>query len=517
MIYLFLSILLVILSPLAAQVSSEASIKCGFAYRKTRKISLPSRPALPIHLDTQHFRIWYDTTGYNATTPEYANKVAQSAEYSYQIEVDLLGYPPPLPDSSICEGRTNVGGDDRTDIYILELGGRYFGESLPEDPCDTIPWQCPGFMKIDNDYLEPNYGYQDNPIEALKVTVAHEFFHLIQFGIDSEEDIWWMEATAVYMEDIVYDEVNDYISYLPDFFDYPEIPLNSTSGAEQHIYGAVVFPKFLQKYIGDEIIKDIWMECGEYGVNSVDAISRVTELESTFQEFALWNLFTGSRADTVNYYSEGQLWPQVAEEKIDSLGPLDIILGSPLATKYCTFDSIGRNIWQSSGRMNYHFTPQSGVWSFKATAFPSYGVSWSPFISDGNYQGSIDELYEFSQIIFVCPLLSGSNGQASLVAEVEGEPVTARDTIYHPYPNPSLNAEVNFPFFLAQEGDVSMVIWDITGKLIASETLEDLAAGPHTYDAVLPRWGIPNATSSVYIYLLKTPTVQKKGRLAVIR
>ena len=42
------------------------------------------------------------------------------------------------------------------------------------------------FMVLDNDYQEI-YSYQSRPIEAVRVTCAHEFFHVIHFGIDFTE------------------------------------------------------------------------------------------------------------------------------------------------------------------------------------------------------------------------------------------------------------------------------------------------------------------------------------------
>ena len=58
--------------------------------------------------------------------------------------------------------------------------------------------------------------------DILKVTIAHEFFHTIQysyfFGNILNENIWWLEATATLMEDEVYDSIDDYINYMNNFF-----------------------------------------------------------------------------------------------------------------------------------------------------------------------------------------------------------------------------------------------------------------------------------------------------------
>ena len=49
---------------------------------------------------------------------------------------------------------------------------------------------------------------------ALQVTAAHEYFHLVQFGYDINEDGWIMESTATWAEDEVFDSINDNAQYL---------------------------------------------------------------------------------------------------------------------------------------------------------------------------------------------------------------------------------------------------------------------------------------------------------------
>ena len=70
-----------------------------------------------------------------------------------------------------------------------------------------------------------------------------------------------MEATAVWMEDEVYDNINDnygYLSYGP--LGVPGVPLDK-GGSGLHQYGAWIFFRFLSEYFQDPtIIRDIWDE-----------------------------------------------------------------------------------------------------------------------------------------------------------------------------------------------------------------------------------------------------------------
>ena len=79
---------------------------------------------------------------------------------------------------------------------------------------DNGDGRAPAFCVLDNDYARSQYGIA--PINALRVTAAHEFFHAIQFAYDVYEDLWFMEGTATWVEDEVYDKINDNYQFLSD-------------------------------------------------------------------------------------------------------------------------------------------------------------------------------------------------------------------------------------------------------------------------------------------------------------
>jgi hypothetical protein len=74
----------------------------------------------------------------------------------------------------------------------------------------------------------------------MQVTAAHEYFHAVQFGYDIGEDPWFMEATATWVEDEVYDRVNDNVAYLRQGpVGHPARSLDSR--ASGYFYGAWIF------------------------------------------------------------------------------------------------------------------------------------------------------------------------------------------------------------------------------------------------------------------------------------
>jgi hypothetical protein len=182
-----------------------------------------------------------------------------------------------------------------------------------------------------NDYSLYGGSYNNYP----RVTSAHEFFHAIQFGYDVNEmeyvssdtisayHPYWMELSATWMEDQIYPSINDYVNYLPYFYNYPWLSLKTFSlnsgdlPRYYHAYAACVWAFYLSKRFGRDVIKSIWTVCGDVQGDNVlpatDAtlLSKGSSLDKAFREFSVWNYFTNLRADTSNYYSEGNLYPVV--------------------------------------------------------------------------------------------------------------------------------------------------------------------------------------------------------------
>ena len=118
------------------------------------------------------------------------------------------GYRRPLPDG-------NLGGTSATDIYVDTLPAGLYGYCTTDQPKLTGPgrYDVWAYCVVDNDYA----GFPANtPLENLQVTVAHEYFHATQFAYDAADDGWAMEATAAWVEDEVYDDVDDNVQYLAD-------------------------------------------------------------------------------------------------------------------------------------------------------------------------------------------------------------------------------------------------------------------------------------------------------------
>jgi len=327
-------------------------------------VDLYIRPNLDLVYDSPsgYFKIHYTKTGPDAVyqpnvdsdldgVPNFVESTALIADSVHNHIINTLGYPEPPSD-----GFYNGGGDDKYDIYLMNLDGQAYGLDYP-DSAYIGPGlkQSTSFIVMDNDYYEfyvwdsnnqPDSLYKNRPLDAIRVTTAHEFFHAVQFGIDFLESElealgdnvymmkrYWMEMSAVWMEEEIYDNVNDYYYYLPYFFYFPMTSIQQfNSYSDPHPYGSVVFPIFLSETYGRDIIRDIWLRCGEMGAGphfliaaqeKIDSASGGTaSLASAFRDFALWNFFTGStrayQAPNDIGYSEKANYSAIPNEAMDN-------------------------------------------------------------------------------------------------------------------------------------------------------------------------------------------------------
>lgn len=316
-------------SDLAASVRPTGPIKCGtpalldfimnldkldVALLQSLNVMLPERPTyLSESVDSPSglFRIHY-TTGTTDRVPslDYVNSVAAIFDEVYAFMVDTLGYRPPPSD-----GFYPSGDGDPYDVYLRDLEGIY-GQTTLDSAYIDGPGTTRGtsFMDLDNDYAEiPTY--RDRPLDAVRVTAAHEFFHAIHFGIDfTEGEIspdnvyrsWWMEMSATWMEEAKYDDINDYYFYLPYFFNSPWNSIEQFRNPfDLHPYASMLFPLFLSEKFDRDVIREIWVLCGSLGPGNqfltaanhvIDSVTGSAETFGTaFREFAVWTYFTGSR------------------------------------------------------------------------------------------------------------------------------------------------------------------------------------------------------------------------------
>lgn len=184
--------------------------------------------------------------------PNFVEQVLRIAEHVHDIENDELGWREPKSD-----GRKG-GGQGKTDIYLSQIGGELFGYAAPDrgqaSKLHRIPRRLHGYLVLDNDYSAFEFP-GTKPIQDLEVTVAHEYNHILQFGYDAYQDPWFAESTATWMEDQVYNDIDDYLRYVRRWVKRWDTPLTTSSIKE---YGSAVWNQWLQRRYGQQVIRKAW-------------------------------------------------------------------------------------------------------------------------------------------------------------------------------------------------------------------------------------------------------------------
>jgi hypothetical protein len=217
--------------------------------------------------------------------PDYVERVLRVGARVYAIENGELGWREPRSD-----GRRG-GRLAKTDVYLKELGRLLFGYAAPDrgqvPRGGRLPRRLHGYLVLDNDYNSFQYPGTD-PLAALQVTFAHEYCHILQMSYDAYQDAWMAESTAVWMEDQVYDRIDDYLRYVRRWVRLYRTPLTANSIRE---YGATVWNEWLVRRYGHGIVRNAWGRAlhtrpGGFSVASYDAAIRATGGSDFSRDFA---------------------------------------------------------------------------------------------------------------------------------------------------------------------------------------------------------------------------------------
>jgi hypothetical protein len=217
-------------------------------------------------LCSAHFCIhWVDSTADAPPSIAYVQTMSQVFENVYSVENGQLGWRAPTSDgSSGCPGRA-ADCMNKTDVYIKNVGGQgVYGYSAP-DPGQGRTLSQHAYLVMDNDFSAaefPKYG--GDPLQPMEVTAAHEYNHVLQFGYDVAQDTWMLESTAVWMEDKVYTDINDYLQYITPWTQLSFVPLTtfnsnrSDDPVNVKVYGDTVWNRWLDTKFGQDSPRVAW-------------------------------------------------------------------------------------------------------------------------------------------------------------------------------------------------------------------------------------------------------------------
>ena len=239
--------------------------------------------------------------------PNWVARTGRVVEHVWRTEVARFGFRAPKPDIT----SENHGPNGKLDVYLVDLGRGFFGYVNSDDP-NLDPsagyrfYDFSSYVVLDDDFSRRQFPprFSTPGVQGLKVAAAHEFFHAVQNAYDYLEDPWMTEGTATWMEDLVYDRVNDNYNYVVGGpLSHPMVPLDISR--RPFVYGSFVFWRFLSEttcWTRPKVapVRKVWRwaDGSRRGSDlySLAAVKRLRKrsggsLAKTFSRFAFANLF----------------------------------------------------------------------------------------------------------------------------------------------------------------------------------------------------------------------------------
>ena len=228
-------------------------------------------------LPSEHFVVYYGVSGSAAVDVGYARLVRDAFETAYDILVNRYGFP--IVDTKIEVDITSGGGG--------ELGSEYLDDSDPSAPVPVIAIASRDVVEEAESSM-----YISCTVEGLvRSTAAHELFHAVEDtlslrGLNDISEAAFVEPFAVWAQEAVYPDVNDYLEDGLDLLLAPD-----SISFFNRTYDAGMFWVFLSaRHGGASAIARVMEESalyeGRYAIDAAFADQGLTFLD-LWEEFAV--------------------------------------------------------------------------------------------------------------------------------------------------------------------------------------------------------------------------------------
>ena len=482
-------------------------------------------------LDEMHdngmFRFHYTTTGSNAVStadtnsnsvPDYIEQMSAELNYVVAVELTFNSFTEP-PSDDFYSANNDNGGSGAYDVYVRNAGAGVYGYVQPELYANNNGnnEHSSGVNEVNamTSYmvLRHNYsGFGNTELENIQVTAAHEYFHAVQFGYDGWEESWVMEATAVQMEEIVYDDINDCYQYMSSWFNNPQQPLNLDNSSRW--YGSFIFFEYVNSHLSDEAIREFWEQSithdsyyGEYSIQTLD--EAFDDLGSSFAEMlngmsVANRVMSSSSAAAPFDYEEADTYSA-------NLSTYNTVSYSAGTDETVTSTNLQENAAQyirltSDDPVTATLTNDDGPDSYlELHAIMTYGDSaWTVWSGSPINVDPTDP----STVYFVVVsqndagsdfdyTLTFTDGAMSTDLEIPD-----KFSISHTYPNP-FNPQTNIQIDLQNPQRVQVYIYDIKGQMVKTLVNRQLVAGQHVFTWNGRNYqGLPVSTGTYFVRII---------------
>lgn len=288
-----------------------------------------------------HFSVYYTTDGINAVdpadkyhydsgnwrkkvsgrngVPDYIDEAAFALDSAWSMEVIRFGFVEPVV------YKDPVDSSDRYKVVVESLTPSYYGYTHFKSPSSVNDIGFASSISLRNDWSDPEWsdlGYDEEPIKGLRVTCAHEFFHGIQYSMSRyvKDDVYlddfpygWIEGTAVAMEELAFDSINDYHQYCGSYFTNPGMSFFS----EGNIYSNSILALYLFEHAvpggGIDFIYNMHYNNYEKAITFQENLTTSAEQCGTtwsnlLHSFHINSYYTGENADTSKFIRDARFF-----------------------------------------------------------------------------------------------------------------------------------------------------------------------------------------------------------------
>ncbi|MDG2265964.1 MAG: T9SS type A sorting domain-containing protein [Candidatus Marinimicrobia bacterium] len=540
--------------PLETQIELQAR---GFDF--SRQIVSSYRPqSLDNYVDEGIFRFHYTLTGSDAVSPldadnngipDYVDLIVTTFANIGMIDFTDMEFVRPPGDGWYTQ--IDDGGSDHYDVYIFNLETGYYGYVQAEDYAQNNSPITRGdnefsegaeeeramvtFMALRNNYND----FSGIESEIIEVTSAHEFFHAVQYGYDGWEAGWLLEATAVWMEEHHYDNINDCYQFLQEFFNEPYLAINYDVNRG---YGAYIYFAYLtDNRVSNDLIRRVFERSREY--NSYDVDYSIPTLMAALNDYNLdfetvthdffffFCMLFNSDSAGIYQYSESNTFPMdlpTLEQTITASNDTTLYYyNQPLETFSALYylvdtqDSTWNNLvidllTEDSNNMRYYVTSivehkndstlnTYDVLTAQTQTIDVSGVDSIIFVVSAFGYDIINS--EFSMRII-------KNSSVEMATDMEFIPISNQYLLNNPYPNP-FNAHVTIHYTIPNNQPVNISIYDILGNKIRHFQSKHLGKQSIIWNGK-DQYGIP-VSSGMYIVNMSADSFTQSRRILLLK
>jgi len=345
-------------------------------------------------------------------------------------------------------------------------------------------------------------------IGSVKVTMAHEFKHAIQFAQNNwqGDSDRWAEMDATLMEEVVYDDVNDYYNYISGFSSdlFSSAGTSLTAGSYEDITWALYF----HERFGQNIWPSIWdiieddIQIPLVDAIEIELVTRSESYDAAVLESYMWHFASGPDFAASNYgfeerfvYPNPSLSGSYTELQSELTNTLSL---NPFSARYIVNELAS----PTTGFVSLNFDISSDDIHIGLLGYQKDGtIETQTALGNRNrLSGTIETNWAWENVDKVGLVIMNSNPDANGTYAFQFDEyfIDQEIVLAQNFPNP-FNPQTTIRLSVPQNQTVKLEVFDVLGRFIQTVYQGPVEAGfrDFVFDA-------STLSSGVYIYRMES-------------